>query len=157
MNSKEYARLTKEYAEEQYGEYLYPYQDEVEKEAEERKERLLKEKVSSRLLDLSKADLTTIKSELPTSRFIEIGKFNITVRKYYTINTQSYINLDIYEYVKENKIASKLNITKDVRFQDREWIKYFKNALMGGFQIPLETAVQIIRWLQVADKISAFF
>jgi hypothetical protein len=54
------------------------------------------------------------------------------------------------------KIAEKISTTKDSRFKNKEWATYFKNPLLGGMKIPIDTVADIIKYLQFVYANPAF-
>lgn len=114
-------------------------------------------------------DLTNVKKDkiaeiLHTCRNIKIGNFLVKITKYhgepdYEGGANFGLDICIYEEkVKSNppsKIQYKVDVHKDTRFSGRVWIEHF-NSFKIGANIPLETVVEIVRWLQAIKRMSAF-
>lgn len=49
----------------------------------------------------------------------------------------------------------KLNILKDNRFHGKPWLLLF-NSSGSGYNIPITTMIDIIRWMQAIQKLTAF-
>lgn len=114
-------------------------------------------------IDLSSAKLEVIKNKLQTSGNIKVGQFIIKIIKYDIANTND-IKLDINILEEKQrifngnpgKIAEKINLSKDTRFNNQEWIKYFNNSIKSGIKIPIETVANIIKYMQFVYKNAAF-
>lgn len=95
---------------------------------------------------------------------LQIGDFKICITKYNgepgqegaTITT----NIEIFETRYKTpagyqcKIDYPVVFEKDKRFTTKSWIKYFNTNF--GDNIPIDTVVDIIRWLQAITKYPAF-
>ena len=137
--------------------------DPIIMEAEKRKERMVNEKYSGRSYDdLIDASEEEIKEKIHTTGNIKIGQFLIKIKNYKKDTKTTTINMAIYEerlnetYFGKNTIAKRVNIVKDLRFETCDWLKYFINPITSGINIPIETAAEIVRWLQGVVKLGAF-
>lgn len=112
------------------------------------------------LTDCKSSELyNTISSKLSN---IKVGNFIIRISKcHYHINKLEGINLYLHEEKKTthlgkmSKITSKIDIHNDIRFNKCIWISYFNSSRLGE-SIPLNTLVDIVRWLQGLNRLSAF-
>jgi len=53
------------------------------------------------------------------------------------------------------KMSYKMDFSQDDRFSNRPWITYF-NTQGRAHNIPVETVVEIVRWLQALKRMNAF-
>jgi len=157
---EEYIKLTSDYTESQYGGEVPEPFDPIFREAETRKERMIAKKLLSGYTDLTKSEMEKIEDEVRTSANIKVGKFSIRLKKYDKKNET--IGMNIYEEkvfksnFGSNPMPRKLSVPKDMRFEGCEWIKYFTNPILGGHNIPISTAAEIVRWVQGLVAFEAF-
>lgn len=109
-------------------------------------------------IDLTNSTLQEIKASIKRSNRIRMGKFTIQLKSDTgaTVNIQIFEDKDRYFNGHRKIIPEKVNIKKDDRFNNQEWIIYFKNPLLGGSNIPLDIAADIVKWVQVVYKYPAF-
>lgn len=98
---------------------------------------------------------------------IRVGNFLIKINAYqgqpHNLSVNSDLKMSIGIWTKIFKTASgnpcnldsKLQIHKDTRFKGREWVKLF-NTEGTASKVPAKTVVEIIRWLQAINKLTAF-
>lgn len=119
------------------------------------------------VIDLTKGNKDKIIQAIIKSNNIRVYEFLIKIdaRIMIDVNTKKSSNIyDIVIYEENgknhfgmpNKLLSKVNPTSDKRFEDRVWTKYFNNGIKKGMSIDLETMYDIIKWLQMIKKLSAF-
>jgi len=161
MSLEEYIKLTTDYTESQYGGETPEPIDFIFKEAEVRKERMLSKKMTSGgYTDLTKSEVEKIENEIRTSNNIKVGKFSIKIKNY--DKKKETVGMNIYEekvyktHFGSNPMPRKLSIPKDMRFEGCEWIKYFKNPILGGHQIPVAVAAEIVGYCQSLLVLEAF-
>ena len=160
MTLEEYIKLTSDYTESQYGGEVPEPFDPIFREAETRKERMIAKKLLSGYTDLTKSEMEKIEDEVRTSTNIKVGKFSIRLKKYDKKNET--IGMNIYEEkvfksnFGSNPMPRKLSIPKDIRFEGCEWIKYFTNPILGGHNIPISVAVEIVGYCQSLLVLEAF-
>jgi hypothetical protein len=162
MSLEDYIALVKQYQED--GELNLSECNDIIKNAidtagNEKKEILLNRYHSDAIQDLTDVEIDKIIETMQTATNLKVGGFSIRVRNH----TGKTVDLILYEdklmgskFSATKKSPIKLNILKDVRFEDCEWLKYFKNGTQIGAKIPVETAIEIIRWCQAVTKIGAF-
>lgn len=108
-------------------------------------------------VDFTKSTMAEIKENIARAGRVKIGKFDIQLK-----HSEKGIGIQIYENKEKNfggimKIMpEKINVLKDTRFSDKEWVRYFKNNMLGGVDIPIDTAADILKWIQVVFKFPAF-
>jgi hypothetical protein len=115
-------------------------------------------------------DMTDTKSNLIRDLLwkctnIKVGNFKIRISSYTGEPGQHgalvSMRLEVWEERHKTpnghpcKIDFPVNWTKDTRFTGRPWLKYFTNGYSGG-TIPIDTVVDIIRWMQAIKKLTAF-
>lgn len=156
FNEEDYIRLLEKLVNEQYDEEDAPaivpqWSD------EEILERKVQRVLSNSVIDLTTASKTKIEESLYQYRNIKVGKFSVKIIKYSTKsendNIDVIINLSIYE-ARKNNLIFRINVQKDQRFLGRSWQKYFNSS--NGNDINIKIAVDIIKWLQAIQKLSAF-
>ncbi len=107
-------------------------------------------------VDLTKATMVEIKEQIEDLRRVVIGRFNIQLK-----HSDKGIDMQVYEIKKKTfggivkEMPEKVNFLKDSRFEGKDWIRFFKNN-MGGVSIPVDTAAEILKWIQVVFKYPAF-
>jgi len=96
---------------------------------------------------------------------LAIGNFLIRITNYHgkpNSKTGADISLDISLYQKVSRtpnggpcnMLNKFDVFRDSRFEGRPWLTHFNGY--GAHKVPLETMVDIIRWIQVIQNLTAF-
>ena len=122
---------------------------------------------NSGVVDLTKTNKDKIIQAIIKSSNIRIYEFLIKIDSRILIDVATKKSTNIYDIViyeengknhfgMPNKLLSKVNPTSDKRFEDREWTKHFNNGIKKGMNIDLVTMYDIIKWLQMIKKLSAF-
>lgn len=161
----EYLRLIEECAEQEYGdetdnpEYEYTWMSD--------KASYIKSKIknpTSGTIDLSKIKKEAIKDTLFKSTVFKIGIFTIRITKYHITPVKNNIlKIDLtflHDVTKTSsgapcKMQYKFEIGKDSRFANRPWLIYLTdNSSMKN--VPIEEAVEVIRWFQGLIRMTAF-
>lgn len=173
MTLDEFVKLTEQFADERYGtsitaensdQFIYS-SDSLLAEAEERKERMLANKLRAENTgyDLTEATMDNIKQQVHRAGGLKVGKFQIRIRNYRQDKEGTKVDMDIYEdkihvnnFGHRNKMPNKINVLKDMRFEGRPWLSYFKNSVLGGKDIPIDAAAIIVRWVQALNRMQAF-
>ncbi len=112
--------------------------------------------------DLTSAKWEDIKTRLHIAGHIRVGSFLVRIKRYEVNTPDITLDIEISEEKKKNfggntaKIAEKISTTKDSRFKNKTWITYFKNPLLGGMKIPIDTVADIIKYLQFVYANPAF-
>lgn len=154
FNEEEYIRLLEKLVSEQYDEEDYPAVV-PQWSGQEILDRKVQRVLANSVIDLTSANKTKIEDSLYQYRNIKVGKFSVKIIKYSTKpdNEDILLSLSIYED-KKNQLIVRVNILKDHRFTGRSWQKYFNSS--NGSEIDIKTTVDIIKWLQAVQKLSAF-
>lgn len=168
LNNNDYLKMLQNYVDQQYGDSLEDY--DIEAMEWMPADPPAKEKIKNIPLNNGTVDLTDVKSdkikeEMVKCTNLKIGKFKIKVSGYrglpYGKEPQLVMNLEVWEEKTKTpnghpcRMEFPLRIQKDDRFNKRDWIKYFDSH--HATNVPVDTVVEIIRWMQVAQKLSAFF
>lgn len=106
-----------------------------------------------------------IKEAIAKSKNLQVGHFSIKIRGFYVSEKQSnsFMHLDIYE--RRTKTATgqpcnmdyKLDVMGDKRFIGRPWLNLFNNNRQGtATNVPIDTVVEIVKWLQALKKLAVF-
>lgn len=161
LSEEEYLKLIVQLVEQQYNE---PSLDGEVYEAWSTAESDIKKKIKSsndKIIDASLYKKDKILESLYLCQPIKIGRFVIKISKYEDNKEKTKMNIYIYEdkyytYLgKTNEMLGKIDVLKDRRFVGSNWVSYF-NQFKLGVNIPIEVVVDIVKWLQVIDKLVAF-
>ena|ERR1700676_3009441 len=121
---------------------------------------------------LGSIDATDLKKDqiqdaLYSCKNIQVGNFSIRIESYHGYpNKQGKgtdLSMDIYLMEKRYKTPSgnpcnmdyKIDIYKDNRFTNRPWLHHFV-AYGRAVNIPVETVVDVVKWLQALKRLPAF-
>jgi hypothetical protein len=128
----------------------------------------IKEKIKAQtwgMIDLTHVKSSKIKEEIQKCTNLKAGAFKLRVSRYNGVPSQQGAKLCLDLCVMEErtqtpsgrpcKVDYPMNFSKDSRFSKCHWVKYF-DAAGQGTNVPLDTVVEIIRWMQAAKKLSAF-
>lgn len=172
MSLDDFLKLVEKFTDDQYGVHgaelsrddMYPTVEDLAAEAAERKDRMARAKQhqGSSHVDLSTAPMATIKESVHTCGNIVVGVFIVKIKNYGVKNNETKVDLTIYEEVVNkthfgsNKMPRKIDVSKDMRFSECPWLKYFKDPTKGGYEIPIQTAAEIVKWCQAVSRLAAF-
>lgn len=103
-----------------------------------------------------------IKGALGQARNIQVGEFTIRMSSYYGKEPLKEGNLSFTVFKKQYKTATgqpcnmdmKYDLAKDNRFTGRPWLSYFQGCM--GRDVPIDTMVEIVRWMQALKRMTAF-
>jgi hypothetical protein len=167
ISKDDYLRLLQEYVDQQYDDAIDNYNIE---EMEWMNEPEIKMKViqanSNGTIDLTDVKADKIKDELFKCTNLKVGNFKIRINRYHGLPSEDgsriVMNLEVWEEKKQTpnghpcKIDFPLIFHKDTRFAGRAWvIKYFDKKNVA-YNVPVETVIEIVRWMQACQKLSAF-
>lgn len=114
------------------------------------------------VLDLTKCKRENIEEELFKCTNIKVGNFTFKIKRYSMTTDPLTIDIRIFEDKTRTpsgnpcKMTYPVNIKTDTRFKESYWASLF-TAQNSAFNVPVETAIDIIKWLQAASKYVAFF
>jgi hypothetical protein len=167
FTNKEYLDLLQRLVEQQYSDAVDDY--DVESMEWIPSEPEIKQKIhqasSSGMIDLTNVKSSKIKEELLKCTNLRVGAFKIRIKRYNGVPSQKgaqmTVDMEIWETRTRTPAGNPCNIdypmkfAKDSRFSNRPWLKYFDQ---GNFAInvPIDTAVEIVRWMQGIHKLTAF-
>ncbi len=175
LTKEEYLRLIEQFADEQYGgdndlvdNYAILEQSWIPAESSV-KEKMMRALNANRggSVDLTNVRKEKIREALPKCHNVKVGDFLIVIEDCDAEPdaTGKPINMcmDLAVWEERHKTPSgapcrinyKLNFHKDDRFDNRPWLRLFNQAGMAR-QVPLDTVVDIIKWMQAIKKMSAF-
>jgi hypothetical protein len=112
------------------------------------------------VIDLSNIKGSKIKEQLSKGKYFKVDGFSIKVITHDPVKDQFYIM--IYEDKNKTplgrpcKMTYKLKPTLDTRFDGRPWLSYFTYYDGSAKNIPADGMVEIVRFLQIIKKLSAF-
>ena len=132
----------------------------------DRIERLKNSKKTYRngVINISNSSRDEIGKALTEYTNLVVEDFSIKIKKYSgstTDNAQLKLDIVVWEKHKQTISGAGGNIdravifAKDMRFKNCQWARYFKDN--HGLNIPFETMVEIVKWLQAAKQLIAFF
>lgn len=128
------------------------------------KEKLMFAKLHS-TTDATNLHRDQIKKAVQNTRNIQVGHFSIKIKGYYQSEKlgNDFMHIDVYE--RRSKTASgmpcnmdyKAELVDDKRFANRPWLTYFSKDSPGTAKnVPIDTVVDIIKWLQALKKLTVF-
>lgn len=119
-------------------------------------------------MDLTNVLSTKLKEEILKFSNLKVGTFKIKISRYNGVPSQEGAKLCMDLEVKEAKthtpngvpcgpggVEYAIDLYKDTRFKNRPWLKYFNNS-GHAHNVPVDTVVEIVRWLQALKKLTAF-
>lgn len=115
-------------------------------------------------IDLTKYKKDKIRDALLKCANLRVGNFTVIISRYYGMPKDEAgmsMNIRIMEDKTKTptgnpcRMTYDIDVFKDTRFKDRAWRSYFKSG-SSGYNIPEQTVVEVIRWLQALTKLAAF-
>ena len=172
LTTQQYLELVSKLAEEQYDllsdeEIQNPEPPHVYEFKEKMKKTLVPERSNAptNLTNVKKADLLDTIFQTST---LKIHHFTIKITQYHSKPNEDGATLSVdftlYHDVTETpnlkapcRMTYPCNVYKDTRFKGRPWLKFF-DVMTGSHatNIPTDTLIDIIRWIQVVVKLPAF-
>ena len=163
FNDKEYIKLLESLIDQQYDDTIDDYDIEKMEWIPSEPEKKVHNYSTTGQLDLTNVKYNNIKDEILKCVNLKVGKFKIRISKYNGVpdqlGPQITINMKVWEEHFEKSNGSRMDRTikfdTDSRFSNRPWIMYFdkRNYLS---KVPIDTAVDIVRWLQAITRMTAF-
>lgn len=170
LSKEDYLRLLEQYANDQYGNEdpilnIDDFQDAWIPAESPAKERMITANAYGSI------DLTNVKKEkiieaLYKCTNLKIGNFLIKITRYSgqpdKNNQGPDLTMDVSIWEDKFKTPSgnpckmtyRVNFKKDTRFDTRPWAKLFGNG--SASKVPNETVIDIIRWMQALNRMTAF-
>jgi hypothetical protein len=126
-------------------------------------------------IDVTKYKKESIKEALYKSTNLQVGDFTLKIERYNgrpgrfesikPIQIDLSMNIAIWERKYKTptgnpcKMDYRLDLHKDNRFVNKPWLTFFANSGLGtgkAVDVPVDTVVDIIRWLQALKRLTAF-
>ena len=166
LSDQDYLRLLQKLTDQQYDDAIDDY--DINKMEWIPSEPEVKEKIKAStwgMIDLTNVKSNKIREEIQKCTNLKVGPYKIRVSRYHGVPSQlgAQICLDL-EVMEERthtpsgmpcRIDYRMDFTKDSRFKKCHWVKYFDTSGCAN-NIPLDTVVEIVRWMQISKKLSAF-
>jgi len=121
------------------------------------------------VVDVTKCRKDSIQEALYKCMNIKVGDFLIKIERYHgypdKFGKGVDLTMDIEVWEKKYKTPSgnpcnmdfRMDWSKDNRFFGRKWLQWFDNGISSSAQnVPVDTVVDIIRWMQAIKKMGAF-
>jgi hypothetical protein len=170
LTDKEYMELCLKLVEEQYDDAIDDY--DIDKMEWIPSEPEIKKNIPKpdtwATIDLTNVLSTKIKEEILKCTNIRVGSFKVRIARYNGVPSQEGSKLCADLEIKEIRtktpsgapcgpsgVEYSADVLKDSRFKGRPWLKYFKDGSYAH-NVPIDTVVEIIRWLQALKKLTAF-
>ena len=167
FTDQEYLELLQKLVDGQYDDAIDDYDIEEmewipsEPEIVQKKKKEVNHNIS---VDLTKVKSANLEREVNRAGNIKVGSFKIIITEYHTEFDPNGDKLfcDLKVVVHQSKtmngfpcnMDTDIDLAKDNRFSGRQWLKYFQYN--RGDNVPMETVVEIVRWLQIINKLPAF-
>lgn len=166
ISKEDYLKMLEELYEESYGS-----EEDVSIESWMPSEPFAKERMKkaeqNKVLDILKYKKNKIQESLYSHTNIKIGPYLIRIHEYHglpdRVNKQANLSMDISVWETKYRTPSgapcrmeyRKNFHTDDRFQNKPWLNYFNNS-GDAHNIPVETVVDVIRWLQAIQRMTVF-
>lgn len=170
ISKEEYIALLEQLADEQYGDDSTPeltIQEESWIPAEPYAKERMKAASVNGTIDVTKFRKDKIQEALYKCVNIKIGIFLIRIEGYHgypdKLGKGTNLTMDIAIWEEKYttptgnpcKMTYRVDFFKDNRFYNRPWLNYF-NTYGKAHNMPVETVVEVIRWLQAIKRMTAF-
>jgi len=174
ISKEEYLKLLEDLANDQYG-YDDPPEEEpyIPDEAWIPSESVAKEMIRMKSLhgkiDVTKFRKDKIQDALYKCMNVQVGDFLIKIDSYHgypdKFGKGANLTMDIEVWEKRYRTPSgapcnmdfRIDWSKDDRFFTRKWLSYFQGgASSAAANVPVETVIEIVRWMQAIKKMGAF-
>lgn len=163
FNKKEYLDIIQKLVQDQYGDLIDNYGNIEWIPAEpEIKQKLIK--INNTIINLTDLKNDDIRKNIILHNNFKIYSYKLKINNCNFVpnfnGKQTCFNITIWEEKNKTpnghpcKIEFPVNLEKDSRFNNRPWLKYF--SMNDGTNIPLDTILDIIKWLKTTVKLKAF-
>ncbi len=167
LTDQDYLELIQKLVDQQYDDAVDDYN--IDKMEWVPSEPEIKEKIhksnTSGLIDLTNVKSSKLKEEILKCTNLKVGPFKVRIKRYNGVPSQQGMQMTVDMEVWEERtqtpsgrpcrIDYPMFFYKDSRFKGRAWLKYFNQGNFGT-NVPIDTAVEIVRWMQAVKKLSAF-
>lgn len=163
FTDQEYLELLQKLVDDQYDEAIDDYDIKEmewipsEPEIVKKKKKAVNHNIS---VDLTNVKSTQLAREVNRAGNIKVGNFKIIVREYHEDGYQLTCDLRVVAHQSKTmngfpcNMDTDVNLAGDSRFKGRPWLSYFEYNRAEN--VPIETVVEIVRWMQAIKKLSAF-
>lgn len=169
FTKQEYLELVMKLADQQYDELGDEEEDQIEwfPSEPEIKEKLARIR-SDAVTDLTNVKKGKLKDLLFKSTNLKVHNFTFKINQYHgepdECGATLSVSFTLYHEVNRTpsmnalcKMTYPCNVYKDTRFSKRSWLQYFDLSTGShGLNVPADTLIDIIRWIQVVVKYPAF-
>jgi hypothetical protein len=167
FTNEEYLELCQKLIDEQYGDeaiedYNISDMEWMPSESEVKKKKL--QANTNGMIDLTDIKASKIKDELFKCTNFKVGNFKIRINHYYGMPEEEFklkLGVEVWEerHKTPNGMPCKIDypmiFAKDSRFKNRPWLNDFQGG-NSAYRVPIDTVVEIIRWMQAVKKLTAF-
>lgn len=169
ISKEDYIKFLEELTEQQYSDEDDTYT--IPEDAWMPAESLAKEKMKihdrAGSVDLLNCKKSKIQDALYKCTNVKVGSYLIRIHEYHGtpnkigIGANLTMDIEVWETVYQTpsghpcKMDYNKNFHKDNRFYGKPWLNYFSTVGVAH-DMPVETVVDVIRWLQAIQKIGAF-
>lgn len=168
ISKEDYIKLLESIVKEQYGDNsededieFVPFTEEIEI-----KERFQPPNPNT-FIDLTNLKKDRIIPSIMKFSNLRICKFLIKITDYNTgeilnTGTPKWVSFTLYEEQLKKHIGNVNNMwvqirpQEDDRFENRPWLSYFYKNSWTAKDMPLETVMDVVRWIRAIDKMKAF-
>lgn len=167
FTDQEYLALIQQLVDQQYDDAIDDY-DIAKMEwapAEPEIKKKLEQPNYAGMIDLTTVKSGKIKEEIMKCANIKVGAFKIVVGRHNLVPSQQGGKIAFDLEVREEKsktpsgmpcrVDYRVDLSKDSRFRGRPWLKYFMGNGVAT-NVPVDTVVDIVRWMQAIKKLTAF-
>jgi hypothetical protein len=173
ISKEDYLKLLEDLANDQYGYDEQPEDTHVPDEAWIPSESVAKEMIRMKNLhgkiDVTKFRKDKIQDALYKCMNIQVGDFLIKIESYHghpdKFGKGVNLTMDIEVWEKRYQTPTgrpcnmdfRIDWSRDNRFFGRKWLDYFGGGTnSSGINVPVETVVEIVRWMQALKRMTAF-
>lgn len=167
LSDQDYLDLIQKLVDQQYDDAIDDYNiDKMEwVPSEPEIKRKLHKANTAGLIDLTTVRSDKLKEEILKCTNLKVGPFKVRIKRYNGVPSQQGMQMTVDMEVWEERtktpsgqpcrIDYPMIFVKDSRFKGRPWLKYFNQGNFGT-NVPIDVAVEIVRWMQAVKKLSAF-
>lgn len=173
ISKEEYQKILEEIYNEQYNDEpetdLIPDDSWIPAESSAKEAMLRATNNKHGIIDVTKFRKEKIQDALYKCMNIQVGGFLIRIDSYNgepgKLSKGATLSLDIEVWEKRFKTPSgnpcnmdfRMDWSKDNRFFGRPWLKHFGNGnSSSAHDVPVETVIEIVRWMQALKRMNAF-
>lgn len=164
ISKEDYLKLLQDLANEQYDSEDKPevIPDDTWIPADPPAKERMKNISFSGVVDATNLRKDQVKSALARASNIKVGAFLIRINDYCGKDPlqKGILSFEIYERRTRTPTGNPCNmdypadLSADDRFHGRPWLSYFSGA--SARDVPIDTIIDIVRWMQAVKKLSAF-